>query len=1353
MKRILSVILTLCMIVTLMPATVITADQTEEKSAASGEGEHTHEEWTPIGTSNDLVALFNEGGHGYLADNITLEIQSSTLSIRESKEVNLCLNGKVLNLNEKNIEVVAGCSLAIYDCAGQGTIKNGCTDYYGGAIYTYGELYLYGGTITECTALARGGAVCVMDDGVFEMYNGTICDCSSSSGGGVDCSAGTFHMYGGSIINNTAIFNTTYTGGYGGGVYNFDAPESFHMHGGSITGNKAEYYGGGVYNIDNISFDGVCIVKDNYSYHGQEMTESNQVRDNVFTASPINLEQENSKEKVIAEGSEIWVTLATMDGREVSAVRVDGLLAQTQTEEEAQYFLSDVDAYYAVYEDSDQEIYLKSRITDQPVPANGHSVSVYDTDQLADPVSYQWMHVNQITETKLSETADYMFADDGGTIDPNDDDAIIAAYVSWEAGEDYEAGSDYEIYLYAPAGTVYVTFTSNNTTMQTYYDEDVLFFDGEKYIFNATDYGKYGFGLTLCDDTVTEPFTIKNVTFVSVKEAEPHDVQGNRLIKRTVGQSYYCTVTFPDGSSVDSEVTTAISEPKEHTHDKGTAKEVVYDRELTDGGTLEGYFFLNQDVELKKDITVAAGKTLNLCLNNHILTGTGTDSVITLEEGAKVYLCDCCKEEMSRYLLDGKCTHGQAVGTECIYCGTCVHHEPVGNYCFECDTVVETPAPETAIAKCDGLYDSVFTGTGEPAAEHVTYTLTGGIIAGGIGKKTNYNNRFGGAVYVGEDAELMLDGVNLVCNNVTVGGGAVYVGYNGTFEMNSGSIRLCSSLNNGGAVFAEGDRGDEVIGLFSMKGGIIEDCTGFVGGDVSLQGGRFEMYQGSTIKGCKASSGGAVDSENGSFHMFGGSITGNHAEFSGGAVYNNMSYDSFHMHGGSITGNSAGGFGGGVYNRRDVSFDGLCTVKDNYAYHRLDVKSENMVRDNVLTTTPMIIGNEFGTETLDAKSEIWVTLATFGDYDIDEVTVTGDITENGMATEKACFRSDADCYYVKYVGTEGEDGHIVLASRIIQQPTKDIGNTVGIYMDGLTKDLGYGDPADAAKDLAYSWKAHGIVGVKLETLSKMPTFICGSVSEDKRSIYTDNKEIDFSAPKGTQYVTFTSDKAIICMSESDSNSYSLSEEDGLYTLKWIGEGPADYFQVDVGNYYEDYITLSDVTFYMMSGIPIGDTDATLSTGAVEDETYYCTVTFKDGTTLDSEDTVFEKTADILTMTISGDTAARHTDVKTYTVKFEGERPANTTVVWDITGGTYEYVGGHIATDSVTIICEDVGTLRVHATLVDSFGRPVTDASGNIVEATLNVTVKAQAGNIINMIASTVKTMTRLLPRWFFWFRK
>ncbi|GBU28757.1 hypothetical protein R84B8_02319 [Treponema sp. R8-4-B8] len=97
-----------------------------------------------------------------------------------------------------------------------------------------------------------GGGVYVAEGGTFTMYGGQIVYNSASSGGGV-YNLGTFNMYGGGIHDN---FNTS----NGGGVYN---EGTFNMKGGNIYENTVSINGGGVYN------EGTFIMDDGKIYENK----------------------------------------------------------------------------------------------------------------------------------------------------------------------------------------------------------------------------------------------------------------------------------------------------------------------------------------------------------------------------------------------------------------------------------------------------------------------------------------------------------------------------------------------------------------------------------------------------------------------------------------------------------------------------------------------------------------------------------------------------------------------------------------------------------------------------------------------------------------------------------------------------------------------------------------------------------------------------------------------------------------------------------------------------------------------------------------------------------------------------
>lgn len=234
-----------------------------------------------------LTAIGGTLGEGnyYLKHSVT-----ATGDITISGAVNLCLNGRTLDLNGYHIIVPTGSSLTICDCGSGGTITGGQAEQ-GGAVLVNsgGSLTLHSGSITGNTASgggdgssgsnrAGGGAVCV-NGGSFNMTGGSIENNTANvtkkndGGGGVLLNSGSFTMSGGSITGNSVFGPDNSTGGgvhvnsgaftmtngvisnnsaaYGGGVTVFmgnrPASSSFNLSGGSITGNSATTAGGGIY--------------------------------------------------------------------------------------------------------------------------------------------------------------------------------------------------------------------------------------------------------------------------------------------------------------------------------------------------------------------------------------------------------------------------------------------------------------------------------------------------------------------------------------------------------------------------------------------------------------------------------------------------------------------------------------------------------------------------------------------------------------------------------------------------------------------------------------------------------------------------------------------------------------------------------------------------------------------------------------------------------------------------------------------------------------------------------------------------------------------------------------------------
>ena len=265
---------------------------------------------------------------------------------------------------------------------------------------------------------------------------------------------------------------------------------------------------------------------------------------------------------------------------------------------------------------------------------------------------------------------------------------------------------------------------------------------------------------------------------------------------------------------------------------------------------------------------------ITLDLNGYMLKQTGSDSVISINEGADFILDD---------LSSATTTHNYYVAEDGLW------------------TFYDGDLPEAAP---DGA---------------VTGVVTGGVITGG-------NASDGGGVYI-DGGTFTMTGGTISGNTANFDGGGVEL-VNGTFTMTGGTISGNSAYDWGGGVLVNN-------GTFTMSGGTISDNTAKTfGGGVYVAYGTFNM-SGGTISGNTAQSGGGVGVDNyGTFTMNGGTISGNTAQSGGGVGVDN--YGTFTMNGGTISNNSAvynddGGNGGGVYVAYGTFTMTGGTISDNMA--------------------------------------------------------------------------------------------------------------------------------------------------------------------------------------------------------------------------------------------------------------------------------------------------------------------------------------------------------------------------------------------------------------------------------------
>lgn len=268
-KRLLSILLTLCMVMCLVPTTAFAEGETvkdvstEQESTevlrgeqpgghmhylcggdfCTGVGDHTCEGKTAFTAWTSNTSL-PETGVYYLTQDVTLEAGFGVTG-----ELTLDLNGHSILLDGVQrstvIYVMRNGSFTLTDCNGSGgkryfvkSTDRNCAWKLSMQDET-NSFAVDGGVITHGST-STGVGVSVISGGKFTMYGGTVCgnNLDGYRGAGVGVENGAFTMYGGAVKGNATT--------NGGGVFvNGDC--AFTMHGGEISENKAHESGGGLH--------------------------------------------------------------------------------------------------------------------------------------------------------------------------------------------------------------------------------------------------------------------------------------------------------------------------------------------------------------------------------------------------------------------------------------------------------------------------------------------------------------------------------------------------------------------------------------------------------------------------------------------------------------------------------------------------------------------------------------------------------------------------------------------------------------------------------------------------------------------------------------------------------------------------------------------------------------------------------------------------------------------------------------------------------------------------------------------------------------------------------------------------
>ena len=240
-KKFFSLLLTLCMVLAMMPAMSVRAEETHTHcvcgaTSCSGSEHNNSQTWRAW---NEIASLPSSEGYYYLTGDVTI---ASTWSPADGTV--LCLNGHTITGKGTSIISVGGGTFTLTNCKNEGSVKH-AEGESGKGVENAGTFNMYGGKITNNKADSSGSSGSgVRNIATFNMYGGTIANNTAKYLGGGVGNFGTFNMYGGEIFNNKA-------GSHGGGV---DNEGTFNMYGGEISNNKADSNGGGVRNDRSATF-------------------------------------------------------------------------------------------------------------------------------------------------------------------------------------------------------------------------------------------------------------------------------------------------------------------------------------------------------------------------------------------------------------------------------------------------------------------------------------------------------------------------------------------------------------------------------------------------------------------------------------------------------------------------------------------------------------------------------------------------------------------------------------------------------------------------------------------------------------------------------------------------------------------------------------------------------------------------------------------------------------------------------------------------------------------------------------------------------------------------------------------
>lgn len=449
--------------------------------------------------------------------------------------------------------------------------------------------------------------------------------------------------------------------------------------------------------------------------------------------------------------------------------------------------------------------------------------------------------------------------------------------------------------------------------------------------------------------------------------------------------------------------------------------------------------YLLNDIETTEIIEIYSGKNVTLDLNGKTLKKNGSRSLIKVESGGSLTICDSGEEGTITSEMATPATHGAV-------------HVAGGTCTLEGGYIRGNKARQ---------------GAGVAVTNGGTFTMSGGSIENNkVYRQTaqSLDTGVGGGVYV-ENATFVMNGGVIRGNgngadNRNNDGGGVYVAKGGTFTMNGGAVGDSvsgSPTQNGNN--ADGRGGGVFVsdgGTFDFKGGVVQFNIGqdAASGVFISEGAAFHMTDGAQIyyNVATGKGGGLYVEKNATCVLEGGKISRNEAATAGGGIYiaegGNVTISSvdisnnsgptgggvmissgaaLKMVGGSITDNQSSVdslSGGGVMVNGTLQLSGAAVIKNN---HQGESVTSNVVLSSgkkIEFTSALTNGADIGVRTADRGDSVGISIG----YSTTNAKINPTkYIKSDEAVDNAAGDNSAKMYYVqKGTGNDASDNEVYL---------------------------------------------------------------------------------------------------------------------------------------------------------------------------------------------------------------------------------------------------------------------------------------------------------------------------------------